>query len=156
MWPDLREEVELEMAMLREHVESVAPLRAKVAISPPDLVERMALGAFLHGFYNGVENTFKRIAIHMDGGPPRGEAWHQQLLESMTQPGVARPAVISVELGKILGGYMDFRHLFRHIYSYRLDWQRMGRLVAACEDTLNRLESALGAFLNATEGRGSS
>lgn len=154
MWPDLREEVELQMAMLREEVGSVAPLRKKVAVLPPDLVERMALGAFLHSFYNGVENALKRIAIHTDGGPPRGEAWHQQLLESMTRSGVARPAAISAALGKALGEYMDFRHLFRHIYASRLDWSRMGGLVAACEDTLDRLETELRAFLDAGEGRG--
>jgi hypothetical protein len=72
VWLDLKEELELELAMLREHLESIAPLRRKCDVSAPDLVETMALGAFLHGFYNGIENGCKRIAIHMDGGPPRG------------------------------------------------------------------------------------
>jgi hypothetical protein len=149
----MKEEVELELAMLREHLESLAVLRKKVASSPPDMVETMALGAFLHGFYNGVENAFKRVAIHMNGGAPRGDAWHQRLLESMTRPGGSRPAVLSPALAETLLGYLDFRHIFRHIYSHRLDWPRMADLVARCEDTLNRLERELGAFLKATEGK---
>lgn len=153
MWPELKEEVELELAMLREHVDSIASLRQKLAASPPNLVETMALGAFLHGLYNGIENAFKRIAIHMNGGPPRGEAWHQELLASMTRVGAGRPAVISVALAKVLQEYLDFRHVFRHLYSYRLDWQRMADLVHGCEDVLRRLEGELDIFLKATQDR---
>lgn len=153
MWLELREEVELELAMLREHVDSLAALRKKAVISPPDMVETMALGAFLHGFYNGIENAFKRIAIHMDGRPPRGEAWHQELLESMARQGACRPAAVSPDFAKTLQGYLDFRHLFRNLYSCRLDWERMADLVGRCEDTLNGLERELTAFLKATEGK---
>jgi len=152
VWVDMKEEVELELAMLREHVDSMAALRRKAAASPPDMVETMALAAFLHGFYNGIENAFKRIAIHMDGGPPRGEAWHQKLLGNMARTGGCRPPVVCPGLAETLQGYLTFRHVFRHVYSYRLDWERMGDLVARCEDTLNSLERQLREFLKATEG----
>ena len=147
MWPELREEIELELAMLREHVDSISPLLGRCALGPPDLVETMALGAFLHGFYNGIENAFKRISIHVDGGPPTGQAWHQELLESMTRPNVNRPPVISANLAALLQGYLDFRHVFRHLYSYRLDWERMAELVRTCRDVLGQLEGELNLFL---------
>ena len=111
MWADMKEEVELELAMLREHVDSMAALRRKAAVSPPDMVETMALAAFLHGFYNGIENALKRIAIHMDGGPPRGEAWHQKLLGSMARTGGCRPAVVCPGLAETLQGYLTFCHV---------------------------------------------
>lgn len=147
MWLEMREEVELELAMLHEHVDSVSPLRKKVRLSPPDLVETMALGAFLHGFYNGIENAFKRIAIHTDGGPPRGEGWHQELLASMAGETPRRPAVISKSLAATLQDYLDFRHVFRHIYSYKLDWKRMEKLVQDCDGVLQRLKEELSVFL---------
>lgn len=154
MWLDLKEELELELAMLREHVESLAALRRKCQVSAPDVVETMALGAFLHGFYNGIENGFKRIAIHMDGGPPRGEAWHQRLLDSMCRPGTSRPAAISPGLAAELKAYMDFRHLFRNLYAYRLEWKRLSQLVHGCENVLTRLDAEWNAFLAATESWG--
>ena len=89
----------------------------------------------------------------MDGGPPGGEAWHQKLLESMARTGRCRPAAVSPDLADTLQGYLNFRHVFRHVYSYRLDWQRMAELVSRCEDTLNSLERELGAFLKATDDR---
>lgn len=153
MWVDLREEIELELEMLREHVDTVALLREKVETTPPDVVETMALGAFLHGFYNGIENAFKRIAIHVDGGPPRGEAWHQELLAGMAAKTPNRPAVISQRLADSLQDYLDFRHLFRNLYSYRLEWKRMAVLVRGCEKALNELGAELGRFLNAMDGK---
>jgi hypothetical protein len=149
VWLDLKEEIELELAMLRELLESVQALRAQCQVSVPDLVETMALGAFLHAFYNGVENAFKRIAIHMDGGMPKGANWHQALLDSMNRPGETRPAVISPELRHLLEAYLDFRHRFRNLYTHKLDWELMADLVHGCENTLDRLERELSSFLEA-------
>ena len=53
MWHDLKEEIELELAMLKKHLSDCSPLR-KIALSrPPDHIESMALAAMLHAFYNG-------------------------------------------------------------------------------------------------------
>jgi hypothetical protein len=37
----------------------------------------------LHGFYSGVERIFAQIAETIDGQVPRGENWHQVLLQQM-------------------------------------------------------------------------
>jgi len=70
----------------------------------------------LHGFYNGLERLFKRIATTIDGNLPQGENWHQVLLKQMETevPGV-RPAVISDETYQVLDGYRGFRHIVRNI-----------------------------------------
>jgi hypothetical protein len=39
----------------------------------------------LHGFYNGLERIFERIAAVVDGSKPAGDAWHQALLHQMNQ-----------------------------------------------------------------------
>lgn len=64
MWPELREEVELELAMIREHLATFAPALERCRQRAPDPIETAALGAMLHGFYNGVENIFKRVTVH--------------------------------------------------------------------------------------------
>lgn len=82
--------------------------------------------SMLHDFYCGVENIFKRIAPALNGGVPEGPAWHKQLLYHMSLaiPGI-RPAVVSKETAGLLDEFLDFRHKFRHIYGFDLDFKKM-------------------------------
>ncbi len=143
----LAEEVEVELQMLRVHLEKFSPLRRKVYREVPDHIEVMALSAMLHAFYNGIENIFKRIAVHCDGGPPGGAAWHQNLLANMTESTGNRPAVISEELRQTLRDYLDFRHFFRQSYSFQFNWEKMAYLVEGCKDVLRAVEEELQEFL---------
>jgi len=143
----LRKQVAVELEQLNRLLESHRPLLAKCAACTPDVIECSALAAMLHAFYTGVENIFKRIAVECDGGPPVGDTWHRLLLDSMMRPGPARPAVISPALRESLRGYLDFRHVFRHAYTFDLRWEKMAALVAQCESVLRQLESALKVFL---------
>jgi len=59
--------------MMQEHLQTFASVLGPARDRAPDPIETPALGAMLHGFYNGVENIFKRVAVHCDGGPPRGQ-----------------------------------------------------------------------------------
>lgn len=154
VWPELKEEIQLELAQLRRQLEILAALREKVTETAPDGVEIMALAAFLHAFYNGVENIFKRVSLNIGGDPPRTGSWHTQLLDRMTCPTSARAAVISEGMRDALQGYLDFRHMFRHSYSFELQWSKMAPLVLEVESTLQRLEEELGQFLQAIESRG--
>ena len=54
----------------------------------------------------------------------------------MSKPGRGRPPVISPELKTSLGGYLQFRHVFRQAYSFDLQWGKMAALVLECEHTL--------------------
>jgi len=153
VWSELKEEIELELAQLRAQFEIVAGLRKKVNAHAPNAVEAMALAAFLHAFYNGVENAFKRVAIHFDEGPPRGNASHIKLLDRMAQASRNRPAVISDEVRNQLLRYLNFRHVFRHAYSFQLQWRKTAPLVLEVEDVFQQLEDALGAFLHMTAPR---
>ena len=102
-----------------------------------------ALAAALHSFYNGIENIFKRTAEELDGGAPHAEFWHRELLDSMSQPGKNRPAVISASMVERLDAYLDSRHFFRHSYVFDLRWDRMKTLVLGWEETLRLLEGEL-------------
>ena len=103
----------------------------------------------LHAFYTGIENIFKRIEVELGEELPPGDAWHRQLLRAMTLPGRNRRPVISPALEEALRDYLAFRHVFRQAYTFQLKWARMSRLVLGCEETLERLERELDAFLEA-------
>ena len=153
MWRRLRKQIAIEREMLCQLLADHAPLLRKCAASSPDRIEVSALAAMLHGFYSGVENIFKRVAIELNEGLPGAQGWHKDLLESMTRPGPQRPAVMASPTAEMLRGYLEFRHFFRSAYPFQLRWERMAGLARGCEDVLRRLEGELDAFLKATENR---
>ena len=87
-------EIELEM-------ESIGRLQSELESAPggDDTFALRARGSILHDFYTGVERVFVRLAEEINGGVPRGDQWHRQLVRdtSIAIPDV-RPAVISPEL----------------------------------------------------------
>ena len=109
--------------------------------------ERAALAAILHAFYNGVANIFKRVAVAVNGGPPRGPFWHAELIEAMATAKPNRPALLSEILSETLQEYLDFRHVFRQAYSFELRWDKMKHLVLGLHEVLRRLEHELDPFL---------
>jgi hypothetical protein len=145
----LHREIATERQYLHRELGGYAPLLKKCRIQTPDLIERAALGALLHSFYNGLENIFKRIAMACDGGLPEGSLWHRRLLDSMAQARSNRPAALSEETHKALRAYADFRHLFRHGYLDQLNWELMADAVHGIPATLERVEADLDRFLAA-------
>ena len=109
--------------------------------------EVRAAGSILHDFYTGLEKIFERIALIVDGGMPEGEDWHIQLLRRMAVPvPERRPAVMSKELTETLAEYLRFRHLFRNIYGFELEWERLQKLVEKLPSVYKDLESDLKKF----------
>lgn len=111
-----------------------------------------AIGSILHDFYCGIERIFERIAKELNGGIPEGSDWHRQLLRDMTLEikGV-RPPAISEDLEKMLIEYLRFRHVFRNIYGFSLEWRFMEGLVERLPFTLNTLKKDAEAFCDFLE-----
>ncbi|HJW83856.1 MAG TPA: antitoxin [Anaerolineae bacterium] len=107
----------------------------------------------LHGFYSGLERQFEYIAYQLDGGPPKGDAWHRDLLRQMTieVPGI-RPAVIAVETARQLDEFRRFRHVVRNVYAEYLEPGRIGDLAGKLPAVWNQLRSELEAFATFLEG----
>ena len=139
----LAQELRAELAGLHRLAEELrsAPLAE-------DTYARRARASILHDFYTGAERIFARIAEELDGGLPRGEQWHRQLLQDMALelPGV-RPSVITQVLAGELGPYMRFRHVFRNVYGYALDGERMQPLMERLDDTLGQFAGQVEAFI---------
>jgi hypothetical protein len=139
--------VRVELEQLHHLIEIHRPLIVRSAANEPDLIELSALAAMLHSFYTGVENILKRIVLELDGTLPGGDSWHQDLLATVVHPTAARPSAISHDLRDRLGEYLSFRHVFRHAYSFSLQWEKMAGLVLECDEVFGQLETELDVFL---------
>jgi hypothetical protein len=64
----------------------------------------------------------------------------------MSQPTPDRPAVISEALRVRLSAYLGFRHVFRHAYSFQLEWEKMRELVIDSQNTWQEVEAELDQF----------
>ena len=149
MWPELKEEIGVELGLLGQLLAQFAALRERVRSATPDLVESAALATFLHSFYNGVENVFRRVESHTEDQPfPRREDWHRTLLGRMAVPAKNRPAVLSGPLHDRLLRYLNFRHVFRHAYTFQLQWGKMAPLVLDARDVFDGFEREIRAFLD--------
>ncbi len=81
-------------------------------------------------------------------GIPEGENWHIQLLKDMTlQIEEVRPAVISKELLAELKGYLEFRHRFRNIYGFELEWDKMKGLKETMPGIAERFKKEIKEFI---------
>jgi hypothetical protein len=142
-------------AALRRHRERIASLAAEArqtladfAEREPPLLELRGMGAILHDFYTGIEQVFATIAPELNGGLPAGAAWHRQLLTNMTLdlPGV-RPPVLRAETAQALDEFLRFRHLFRNVYGFELEWPRVRVLLARLPTVWTEVDSDFERFL---------
>ena len=117
---------------IRTELESLQRLAEEFDSAPREVTDSYSVRArasILHDFYTGIERIFIRIADELNGGVPRSEQWHRQLLTDMTLelPGI-RPAVVTVSLADSLGPFLRFRHLFRNLYGFVLDPERVSEV----------------------------
>ena len=121
-----------ELGKLERLKRDFAELETLLAKPPADVpfYDRAAVGYYLHSFYNGCENIFRSVARFFENDLS-AEDPHADLLRRMRlEINGYRPAVIDDELYALLNDFRGFRHIFRHAYTFELDWERE-RLVAS-------------------------
>lgn len=143
--------IRIELSRLHKLLNTYHSLIQQVKTREPDSVELLALAGILHSFYSGFENIFKRIMMDMDGSFKKTDSWHIDLLENMAIPNSKRGAVITEELKQQLQYYLSFRHVFRHHYSYDMNWSKMAGLIYDSEKLLDDVEHALCVFMGAEQ-----
>lgn len=113
----------------------------------PDKVRVRTGGGILYDFYCEVERIIRHIATRIDEDLPSGADWHVQLLHRMaTDIKTVRPAVLNEETVRRLDEYLRFRHLFRHIDGFNLEWDRCRELLDDLPAIFDRLTEQLAAF----------
>lgn len=127
---------------------------AKTAGTDQDMfIDSAALN--LHSFYAGLERLLEFSAYQLDGGPPKGPAWHKELLRQMSTPlGNIRPAMISPTTTEEIDEFRRFRHVVRNVYAEHLDPERVGDLVRRLTRLWPVLRSELEVFKTFLENMG--
>jgi hypothetical protein len=138
-----REKVQLE-GVVAEAEEALRDFAAEI----PSKREVRGIGAIVHDFYTGAERIFQTIAPELNGGVPAGPTWHRALLQSMALelPGV-RPALLREHTAGALEEFLRFRHLFRNVYGFELEWVRLRPLLARLPGAWQDLRTDLDRFL---------
>jgi hypothetical protein len=110
----------------------------------------MAAAGFLHSLYNGLESCMSRIAHGVDESVPAGGDFHKLLIDQLSAAidGV-RPALLDPALARRINEYRGFRHAFRHMYFFDLDWTRVRPLMEGTDAIQADFEAAVGALLTA-------
>lgn len=150
----LAERIRSELAELERLVERTQEGWLRAHQSGDDLyLDSVAMN--LHGFYAGLERLFELIATAIDGAMPRGANWHQVLLHHMaTEAPSMRPAVISEGTRDALDEYRGFRHIVRHVYTFKFDPVKVQPLVEHMLPVFMQVRSELLAFTEFLEKRG--
>jgi len=148
-------EIKATLSDLERIVEEIEELLRDLGSSEPSYKDKAAMGAFLHNFYNGIENVLKRIAEEIDRAVPSGSEWHRALLQRMAE-GVEnlRPAVLKAETVTKLLPYLGFRHFFRHSYTFEIDWEKVKPLARNARAVLETIKDDLKEFLDTLEETG--
>lgn len=144
---------------MEAELKAITALGEELAKAPKgdDTYSVRARGSILHDFYNGVERVFLRIARELNGGVPRGDQWHRDLIGDMALTiQEVRPAVIDDDLAAVLGEFLRFRHVFRNVYGGVLDAQRMALLAERLPETLALFRERIEIFICWMLGRNAS
>ncbi|MEW6608595.1 MAG: hypothetical protein AB1414_14305 [bacterium] len=152
----LASEIEEEVKKIRElFVENAMVCRMIEEGEEFDFLDSRGQSAIIHDIYTGLEKVFKKIANDLNGGIPPGEDWHYRLLHQMSLEikGV-RPAVVSKESYSLLKKLLAFRHLFRNIYGFELDKERVDELNITIQDKGDKIIKEIIDFANLLRRRG--
>ncbi len=128
--------------------DEIAEAQSRLGTRKPDPFELRALGSLLHDTYQGAESICRRIAKEIDRRVPTEANWHRLLLDQIAEPlPKTRPAVIQPQTAALLDRYRRFRHRFRHIYGFKLDWTQMKPLLDDASSTIDTFAADIEQFI---------
>ncbi|MGK7892318.1 MAG: nucleotidyltransferase domain-containing protein, partial [Xenococcus sp. (in: cyanobacteria)] len=143
----LKIRIEDELNSLEDTIQTINDL-LKQKDSLPEVALIPALASYIADFYSGCERISERVAVYLDGGLPKTQDWHFQLLKQMAEPGGnTRPPLWSGALLLELDQYRKFRHLTRHIYKIDLKPSLVIALGENVKPVFNKVQSAVAIFL---------
>ena len=120
---DVREKVEAEF----ENIERVLQrLPASGRCCDLSDLELAGVATLLQGFYNGLENVLKQVALSKGIDIPRGESWPRDLINTLVER-----ELLAQGTADELRRYLAFRHFISHAYAVELHADRIEPLAAA-------------------------
>ena len=145
---ELREEVEIELDLMKDTVRELILLQKDVMGKCPTVREKTAAGAFLAQFYGGVENILKRICRFHSVPIPKGNTWHADLFYMFCNPPKSPLSILfNEELKPKLAPFRKFRHVVHHGYGFQLEWERMLPGILIIEEIFKNFREVVNKYL---------
>ena len=135
----LKTKINFEISKIDDLVKKSSPLLEKCKKQEPDFIELNAIGSVLHSYYNGLESIFKLIYKSSEEKPLSGTIWHSELLNYI----FSKTDILDQKLFTDLKDYLGFRHVFRHSYSFELNWDRVKSLFLGLNDNWQTVKNCL-------------
>lgn len=111
-------------------------------------------GKHIHDYYSCLEKLFEEIFLRLKEDLPDGKTYHKDLLiRAVTPLSGLRPAIINKDLFQHLDELRGFRHVFRNLYRYQLNTEK---LLSTIERTIlqhKKIEKVLIILLNSLKNR---
>lgn len=142
----LKTRIEDEMIALEQNWQTLNQLLAQ-AETIPEIALIPALSSYICDFYTACERISERVAVTLDGGIPKTENWHEQLLLQLAETGGEhRPPLWQGSLLLQLNDYRKFRHLARHNYNIQLRQERVLELAQQTAIIMVKIKQAIDLF----------
>lgn len=132
--------------------------RIFAALAPAELDHETAqedcivVGYRLHNLYNAFENIFRNVAHAFENTLEERAGWHAELLRRMRFDLMPiRPPVIDAEVFDKLDELRRFRHVFRSLYSDKIDPLRMTVALEKARELRRVWPAKIDAFLQFLE-----
>lgn len=145
------EQLRDELRLTREALDRLATEGTREAqrpaLPPAGTVEVYGCGALLHGYYTALERFLQSVARDFDSEPPLGSDWHRRLLiAASSERAGRRPPLLSPSSMRALDRYLRFRHLFRNLYVFDLQWTELLPLLTGLAELHHLIDRDLAAF----------
>lgn len=149
---ELREEIETELERMEIVVQEIIKLNEDTSDTEATHREKTAASAYIAQFYNGVENTLKRLSRFYEIPLPTSSAWHIDLFRHFCfPPKEPLPLLFDDALIADMTGLRKFRHVVHHGYGFQLDWERLVEGMKKIESVFERYKSVLLSELSRIE-----